>query len=102
LPAHALGFPPIPFGHIGIRPEGKRPRRRKVYTVRYPWGISPRSAPGTLDADRVAERTLDALGRGPIVVPGAVNRLAGVLMGWLLPRRAAIRIMAGTTKRLSS
>jgi short-subunit dehydrogenase len=61
-----------------------------------------RDAPGTLDADRVAERTLAALGRGPIVIPGFVNRLAAALMGRILPRRAAIRIMAGTTRRLSS
>jgi short-subunit dehydrogenase len=61
-----------------------------------------RDAPGTLDADQVAERTLAALGRGPVVIPGFVNRLAAALMGRILPRRAAIRIMAGTTRRLSS
>jgi hypothetical protein len=61
-----------------------------------------RDAPGTLDAEQVAERTLDALGRGPIVVPGFVNRAANALMVRLLPRRAAIRIMAATTRRLSS
>ena len=61
-----------------------------------------RDAPGTLDAEQVAERTLDALGRGPIVVPGFVNRTANALMVRLLPRRTAIRIMAGTTRRLSS
>jgi len=61
-----------------------------------------RDAPGTLDAEEVAERTLDALGRGPVVIPGFVNRAAAVLLGRLLPRRTAIRIMAGTTRRLSS
>jgi short-subunit dehydrogenase len=61
-----------------------------------------RDAPGTLDAAQVAERTLDALRRGPIVIPGFVNRAAATLMVRLLPRRAAIRIMAGTTRRLSS
>ena len=65
-------------------------------------GAAGRDAPGTLDADQVAERTLTALGRGPIVIPGFVNRLAAVLLGRLLPRRAAIRIMAATTRRLSS
>ena len=64
-------------------------------------GTAGSDAPGTLDADTVAERTLDALGRGPLVIPGIVNRLAAVLLGRLLPRRAAIRIMAGTTRRLS-
>lgn len=54
-------------------------------------------APGTLPPEAVARQTLDALGRGPVVVPGGLNRLASVLMGRLLPRRAAIRIMAGAT-----
>jgi short-subunit dehydrogenase len=61
-----------------------------------------RDAPGTLDAGQVVERTLHALGRGPVVIPGFVNRAASALMVRLLPRRAAIRIMAGTTRRLSS
>ncbi len=61
-----------------------------------------RDAPGTLDADQVAERALAALGHGPVVIPGFVNRMAAALMGRILPRRAAIRIMAGTTRRLSS
>lgn len=58
-------------------------------------------APGTLDAAVVAEETLDALGRGPLVVPGGVNRLARWVMGRLLPRRAAIAIMGRSTKELS-
>lgn len=58
-------------------------------------------APGTLDADVVAEKTLDALGRGPIVTPGATNRIARLVMGRLLPRRMAIGIMARSTKGLS-
>jgi short-subunit dehydrogenase len=60
-----------------------------------------RDAPGTLDAAVVAEAALDALGRGPVVVPGAVNRLARFAMGRLLPRRAAIGIMGRSTKGLS-
>ena len=64
-------------------------------------GAAGGDAPGTLEADTVAERTLGALGRGPLVIPGFVNRLAAVLLGRVLPRRAAIRIMAGTTRRLS-
>jgi uncharacterized protein len=63
---------------------------------------SGREAPGTLDPDIVAERALSALGSGPTVVPGSLNRIAAVLMGRLLPRRLAIRLMAGTTKGLTS
>jgi short-subunit dehydrogenase len=65
-------------------------------------GASDADAPGTLEADQVAERALRALARGPIVIPGFINRIAAVLLGKLLPRRAAIRIMAATTRRLSS
>lgn len=57
-------------------------------------------APGTLDAVDVAERALAGLGRGPRVVPGWVNALATLVMGRLLPRRAAIAIMGSNTKDL--
>ncbi len=53
--------------------------------------------PGMLHPDEVARRTLDALGKGPRFVPGLVNRLVAVLLTRLLPRRAAIRLMAGNT-----
>jgi uncharacterized protein len=58
-------------------------------------------APGTLDAAVVAERALDALGRGPVISPGATNRLARFVMGRLLPRRTQIAIMARSTESLS-
>jgi short-subunit dehydrogenase len=58
-------------------------------------------APGILDADVVAEQTLSALGHGPLVMPGAVNRLARFVMGRLLPRRIAIAVMARSTRELS-
>lgn len=60
-----------------------------------------RDAPGTLDPAAVAEQTLDALGRGPRVVPGFVNRLAALANGRLLPRRLAIRVMAANTRSLT-
>ena len=49
----------------------------------------------------VADNALDALGRGPVVVPGAVNRLAHFVLGRLLPRRTAIDVFARSTKELS-
>jgi short-subunit dehydrogenase len=57
-------------------------------------------APGTLDAATVAEQTLDALGTGPSIVPGTVNRLARFVMGRLLPRRSAVAVMARNTQDL--
>lgn len=53
--------------------------------------------PGMLHPDAVARRTLDALGKGPRFVPGLVNRLVAVLLTRVLPRKAAIRLMAGNT-----
>lgn len=70
-----------------------------IRTPRYAQS-SARDAPGTLDAADVAEQTLAALGRGPRVVPGGVSRIASFLAGRLLPRRAAIRIMAANTRDL--
>lgn len=62
---------------------------------------SERDAPGTLDPAEVAEQTLSALGRGPRVVPGRLNRLASFVTGRLLPRRAAIGLMAANTRELT-
>lgn len=59
-----------------------------------------KEAPGTLDAEVVAEVTLDALGRGALVIPGAVNKLAAFFMGTLIPRSAAVAIMGKNTADL--
>ena len=58
-------------------------------------------APGTLDAKDVAEATLRALGSGPALVPGLTNQLARFLLGRVLPRRAAIEVMARSTRELT-
>jgi short-subunit dehydrogenase len=62
---------------------------------------SAHDAPGTLDPADVVEQTLAAMGRGPRVVPGRVNRIASILTGRVLPRRLAVRLMAANTKDLS-
>jgi hypothetical protein len=56
---------------------------------------------GTLDAEVVVERALRALGRGPRVIPGVVNRVASWVMNRILPRRVVIGIMAGATRDLA-
>ena len=58
-----------------------------------------KDAPGTLDPEKVVEQTLRALGHGPVVIPGFINRAATVFMSRLLPRRTAIAIMAGSTEQ---
>ena len=60
-----------------------------------------KKAPGTLEARDVAEQALRALGKGPVVIPGTVNKLARFIMTRLLPRKAAITMMAKNTGGLS-
>jgi hypothetical protein len=53
-----------------------------------------------LDPSYVASKTLAALGRGPSVVPGVFYRFSAFVMGRLLPRRMAIRIMGRASRKL--
>ena len=72
-----------------------------VRTPGYSGAAAGKDAPGTLDPAEVVEQALRALGRGPVVIPGRVNRVANFFMGRLLPRRRAISIMAGNTADLA-
>lgn len=86
-----------------LRPHGVDVVVSSAGAVRTPGyaKTASKDAPGTLDAKVVAERTLDALGRGPVVVPGAVNRIARFVLGRMLPRRTAIDIFGRSTRELS-
>ncbi|MFP4484756.1 MAG: SDR family NAD(P)-dependent oxidoreductase [Spirochaetaceae bacterium] len=64
-------------------------------------GADEREAPGTLDPDAVVRAALAGLGRRAVVVPGVVNRLARFVMRRLLPSRAAVAIMASSTRQLT-
>jgi hypothetical protein len=59
-----------------------------------------KDAPGVLEPQVVAQRTLDGLGRGPLVVPGRVNQLARFVLGRLMPRASAVRTMDRATRDL--
>ena len=72
-----------------------------ILTPGYREAEGGRPAPGTLEAAEVAEQTLRALGKGPMVVPGVVNRVGRFVLTRLLSRRAAIDIMAKNTGGLS-
>ena len=72
-----------------------------ILTPGYKQAEKKKTAPGTLAAEEVAEQTLRALGRGPLVIPGPLNQFVRFLMARLLPRRAAINIMAQNTGGLS-
>ena len=60
-----------------------------------------KGSPGTMDPARVADYTLNALGRGPVAIPGFINRAATFFLTRLLPRRLAIGVMAGFTNDLA-
>ena len=62
--------------------------------------FSGQKVPGMLSPKDVVRRTLDALGRGPRFVPGLTNRIVARVIGWLLPRKTAIGIMAKNTEKL--
>jgi short-subunit dehydrogenase len=60
-----------------------------------------RQALGTVEPDQVAEAALRALGRRPRTVPGALMQVSSALMSRLLPRRAAIALIARGSRDLS-
>ena len=47
----------------------------------------------TMNPDQVVREALNALGKGPYVIPGRMNRLASFVMRHLLPRKAAVKFM---------
>jgi short-subunit dehydrogenase len=69
--------------------------RTPGYAASGPRGRVPLMEPG-----EVAEQALAALGRGPTVVTGSLNKLAAFLLTRILPRRAAIALMGRATRRL--
>jgi len=72
-----------------------------VLTPGYEQAGKDRPAPGTLKASVVAEQTLDALGRGPVMIPGLINKIGHFILKRLLSRKAAINIMSKNTGGLS-
>lgn len=58
--------------------------------------------PRPLSPDEAATRILDALGRGPVAVPGLRNRLAGSLTQTFLPKRLAVSLVSSATRDLYS
>jgi short-subunit dehydrogenase len=62
-------------------------------------GSDRESAVKPMEPEGVAQAALDALGRGPSVVPGMFNRLAMMSMG-LMSRKQAIRIVSAATRKM--
>ena len=59
-----------------------------------------RIAPGILPPETVARTTLDALGKGPTVAPGMLNRIGRQLMTRFLPRKPIIRLVGKSMKKV--
>ena len=57
------------------------------------------AAPGELEPEQVVAEALSRLGRGPFMIPGALNRLAAWML-WLIPLRTRLRVMASQTRKL--
>jgi short-subunit dehydrogenase len=85
-----------------LKPQGVDVLVSAAGAIRTPGYLktAKKDAPGTLDPSEVSERTLAALGKGPIVVPGGVNKLARVVLGRFLSRRGAVKMMARNTSDL--
>ncbi len=56
--------------------------------------------PGMQQPEDVVSEALEALGKGPVLIPGRFNRFASFLLRRLLPRRSTIQIMANQTRKL--
>jgi short-subunit dehydrogenase len=56
--------------------------------------------PPMMDPEPVVRQALDALGGGPSMVPGAINRLVAFVFARFLPRRVAVSIMGNATRKL--
>jgi len=58
-------------------------------------------APGTRTPEQVVTAALAGLGRGPRVIPGATMRLSSAFMTRVLPKRAAIALIARASRDLT-
>jgi uncharacterized protein len=56
--------------------------------------------PGEMMPEAVVRKTLAALGRKPVVIPGLVNRLGAFFLTRLMPRRAAVDIISMNTEAM--
>ncbi len=72
-----------------------------ISTPGYKNAQNTKDAPGTLSSKQVAEDTLNALGKGPTIIPGFTNKLAHFFMNRVFPRKWAISIMDKNTKGLT-
>jgi len=54
----------------------------------------------TIEPSQVVQEALEALGNQPYVIPGQMNRIASFFMRHILPRKAAIKFMGSTLRKM--
>jgi short-subunit dehydrogenase len=69
--------------------------RTPGFEASQPTGSTP-----MMDPEPVVTRALDALGGGPSTIPGSFNRFVAFLMGRILPRRLAVKVIGNATRKL--
>jgi short-subunit dehydrogenase len=60
----------------------------------------PHGAPGELEPEDVVREALEALEKGPSMIPGRFNRVASFFMRRVMSRRAAVLTLAARTRSL--
>jgi short-subunit dehydrogenase len=61
---------------------------------------SPRAKVPIMEPEPVVEEALEALGGGPVVVAGRLNKVANFVMQRLLSRAAAVRFIGSSTRKM--
>jgi short-subunit dehydrogenase len=72
-----------------------------ILTPGYQQAEKEKPAPGSMSPEKVAEQAIRALGQGPVVVPGGLNKFARFLIMRLMSRKNAINMMNKNTGGLS-
>jgi Short-chain dehydrogenases of various substrate specificities len=54
----------------------------------------------TMNPDQVVREALNALGKGPYVIPGRMNRVSSFVMRHLLPRKTAVKFMGRILRQM--
>ena len=54
----------------------------------------------TIDAKQVVREALSALGKGPYVIPGRMNRISSFVMRHLLPRTSTVKLMGRVLRKM--
>ena len=54
----------------------------------------------TMTPNQVVQEALNALGKGPYLIPGRLNRISSFVMRHLLPRKLAVKFMGEILRKM--